>query len=308
MLRVTELKEQLKPKWPETLDEHSRVTGDATTDVVGSGGEESISPNDSNNAEVTTNPQVREPSFVVNGDSGSLVLTAPASVLGLDEQKAWEKAAAPNPHVAYLHGRFVEADAPNRNNAFWSTEDLELAQATVTNGPLNWLHDEKHIIGTLTDSKMVYRETADDVGNHIQAMSAIWKFIYPRETEVIEKASASHTLWYSMECTSETVTCIDGPGRPGCGDTFPYKTVMREPAKVCQHIREKSSIRRFNQPTFLGGAVIIPPVRPGWGKADATIMRQAAEVTEHNHLSDLLDRPDAEQMVAMVIAYANGAL
>jgi hypothetical protein len=282
-MRVVDLKEQFKPKWP-TLDEHSTVEAAATTDV----------PTDKSE-------------FIIESDNG-LFLTAPASVLGGEEQAAWEKASSANPNFTYLHGRFVEADAPNRNNAFWSTPDLELAQATVANGPLNWLHDEKHIIGTLVDSKMVYRESADDVNNHIQAMSAIWKFIYPRETEVIEKASSSNTLWYSMECVSETVTCIDGPGKPGCGDTFPYKTVMREPAKVCQHIREKSSIRRFNQPTFLGGAVIIPPVRPGWGKADATVMRQAAEVAEHAHLTDTLDRADAEQMVAMVIAYANGAL
>lgn len=304
-VRVTDL---YKPRWPSSVESRSTLDRDATTDVLGSGSEPSYSTNGLNNSELPTNPQVREPSFVVNGDKGSLILTAPASVLDVEGQAAWEKAASANPHFAYLHGRFVEADAPNRNNAFWSTEDLELAQATVANGPLNWLHDEKHIIGTLIDSKMVYREHADDVGNHIQAMSAIWKFVYPRETEVIEKASLSNTLWYSMECVSETVTCIDGPGKPGCGDTFPYKTVMREPAKVCQHIREKSSIRRFNQPTFLGGAVIIPPVRPGWGKADATVMRQAAEVTEHNHLDNVLARPEAEQMVAMVIAYANGTI
>jgi hypothetical protein len=283
-MSVWDLKEQWKPTFPEDKLE---VEGSATTDVLVD--------------------EVDHSNFVIESDNG-LYLTAPASVLGSDRQAEWEQAATANPNFVYLAGRFVEADAPNRNNAFWSTPDLELAQATVTNGPLNWLHDEKHIIGTLTDSRMVYREAADAVGNHIQAMSAIWKFIYPRETEVIEKASANNTLWYSMECVSETVTCIDGPGKPGCGDTFPYKTVQREPAKVCSHIREKSSIRRFNQPTFLGGAVIIPPVRPGWGKADATVMRQAAEVTERSHLDIRLDRQDAEQMVAMVIAYANGTL
>jgi hypothetical protein len=37
-------------------------------------------------------------------------------------------------------------------------------------------------------------------------------------------------------------------------------------------------------------------------------MRQAAQVTEKNHLTDILDRADAERMVAMVIQYANGEL
>lgn len=252
-------------------------------------------------------PEITPAHFVVEGDEG-VFLTAPATILETDRQAAWEKASAANPHFVYLQGRFVEGDTPNRNSGFWTTGDLELAQATVANGPLNWLHDEKHIIGTLTDSRMVYREAADSVGNHLQAMSAIWKFIYPQETDVIEKASVSNTLWYSMECVSETVTCIDSPGKPGCGETFAYKALMREPAKVCGHLREKSSIKRFNQPTFLGGAVIIPPVRPGWAKADASVMRQAAEVAEHSNLDTALDRADAEQMVAMVIAYANGTL
>lgn len=293
-MSVGEMKERFKPN-VRNPEGRLETEASATTDVLASTiGEDRFG---AGSAE----------SFTIESDKG-LFLTAPASVLGGDDQAEWEKAATANPNFVYLAGRFVEADTPNRNNAFWSTPDLELAQTTVANGPLNWLHDEKHIIGTLTDSRMVYREAADAVGNHIQAMSAIWKFIYPRETEVIEKASANNTLWYSMECVAETVTCIDGPGKPGCGDTFPYKTVQREPAKVCSHIREKSSIRRFNQPTFLGGAVIIPPVRPGWGKADATVMRQAAELTERSHLDTRLDRVDAEQMVAMVIAYANGAL
>jgi len=287
-MRVGDLKEQFKPNifYSEGALE---VEASATTDVL------------------VTDVQDPAANFVIESDTG-VYLTAPASVLGDEKQAEWEKASTANPNFIYMQGRFVEADNPNRNNAFWSTQDLELAQATVTNGPLNWLHDEKHIIGTLTDSQMVYREHADTVGNHIKAMSAVWKFIYPREAEVIEKASASNTLWYSMECVSDTVTCIDAPGRPGCGETFPYKEVMRQTASVCGHLRQKSSVRRFNQPTFLGGAVIIPPVRPGWGKADAAVMRQAAEVTERSHLDDRLDRADAEQMVAMVIAYANGTL
>lgn len=255
----------------------------------------------------TTSPQDPAPDpevFMVDGEDG-LIMTGPAAILGPEKQAEWEKAAEANGHFMYLSGRFVEAESVNRNNAMWTTEGLEVAQPTVAHGPLNWIHDEKHIIGVLTDSQMVYRETADDVNNHIVAMSTVWKFIYPREAAMIASASENHQLWYSMECVSDTVTCIDGPGRPGCGDTFPYVDLMREPHKVCGHLRERSSIRRMNEPTFLGGAVIIPPVKPGWAKADATVMRQAAQVTEQSHLTDILSKDDAERMVAMVIAYAN---
>lgn len=251
-------------------------------------------------------PQVSDPSFVVEGENGGLFLTAPASLLTQEKAANWEKAAKANPHYTYLQGRFVEADAPNRNNAYWTTADLEVGQPTVANGPLNWLHDERHIIGTLIDSELVYREAASEMNNHIVAMAAVWRFLYPSETQVIERASEQSSLWFSMECESESVTCVDAPGRPGCGETFPYATVMREPAKVCSHIREKSSVRRFDNPTFLGGAVIIPPVRPGWAQADAKVLRQAAELAETNQLDEVLSQKDAEQMVSMVIAYANG--
>ena len=282
-MKVGDLKETLKPK----LSHDRRLV----TDVL-----------------IDDRPAENE-TFVVENDHGGLFLTGPASVLAPDRAAQWEKASHANENYMYLAGRFVEADNPNRNNAFWTTADLELAQPTVANGPLNWLHDEKHIIGVLTDSQMVYREAAsEDVNNHIVAMSAVWKFIYPREADIIEKASSSRALWYSMECIADSVTCIDGPGHAGCGETFSYQTVLREPAKLCGHLRERSSIRRFNQPTFLGGAVIIPPVRPGWANADASVMRQAAEVAEHAHLTDTLDRADAEAMVAMVIAYANSGV
>jgi hypothetical protein len=285
-MRVGELKETLKPD----LKVISRVATDVPT-----------------SEQMYVQSQDPEPVFTIDGDDG-LFLTGPAEILAPEKQAEWEKAAEANPHFMYLKGRFVEGDSVNRNKAMWTTKDLELAQPTVAHGPLNWIHDEKHIVGVLTDSQMVYRETADDINNHIVATSTVWKFIYPNEAAAIEKASANRQLWYSMECVADTVTCIDGPGHPGCGESFPYRDVLREPAKICNHLRERSSIRRFNSPTFLGGAVIIPPVMPGWGKADATVMRQAAHVTEESGLTDVLDKKDAEAMVAMVIGYANGKI
>lgn len=285
-MKVGELKESLKPK--------NLTARQVATDVL-------------TTERLSELPQDLDPVFTVDGEEG-LFLTGPAEILAPDKQAEWEKAAEANPHFMYLKGRFVEADAANRNKAMWTTKDLELAQPTVAHGPLNWIHDEKHIIGVLTDSQMVYREMADNINNHLVATSTVWKYIYPAESAAIEKASMNRQLWYSMECVADTVTCIDGPDHPGCGESFPYRDVLREPAKVCNHLREKSSIRRFNNPTFLGGAVIIPPVMPGWAKADATVMRQAAHVTEEQHLTDLLDKKDAEAMVAMVIGYANGKI
>ena len=118
--------------------------------------------------------------------------------------------------------RFVGAEKANRNGAFWSTADLELGELSVRNGPLNWLHEARHVIGTIADTRLVQRDeqTASDLDQpYIEAASAIWKWIYPDEAWVIEQASDANKLWYSMECISKEVACA---GESGCGAEASY--------------------------------------------------------------------------------------
>jgi hypothetical protein len=247
----------------------------------------------------------QETAFVVDGPEHT-VITGPAHVLSPEKAAAWEKASVANPLFKYLQGRFVEADRPNRNNAMWTTADLEMGQATVAGGPLNWLHNDRKIVGALLDSQMVYppEAAAAGHGNHIVAMAALWEFMYPRETRVVEAASKERALWYSMECAAQTVTCVDAPGYEGCGETFDWQTYKRETAKVCGHLQRNSCIRRLGDPTFIGGAIIVPPVRPGWANASAEVMGQAGRVAEAAGLDDVMSRKEAEAMVAMVMDYA----
>ena len=205
---------------------------------------------------------------------GRTVLTAPAAV--------WEKALTPNEHFLWMQGRFVGAEKANRNGAFWSTADLEMGEPTVKGGPLNWLHEDRHVIGSIVEAKLVMpgAEAAADgqlAEPHIVAASAAWKWLYPDECYVMEQASDQGKLWYSMECVAKQVSCV---GDGGCGQTYGYGDVMKAAENVCQHIIQRSASRRMVDPTFLGGAVIVPPVRPGWGDADAQVMRQAASMAE----------------------------
>lgn len=250
-------------------------------------------PTPTSTAEV---PATRERAFVVHGpDSGRTVISAPLREI-----------ASKNQGFTYLRGRFVEADRPNGNGAMWTTDDLQLAEATVAGGPLNWLHDETKIIGTLLDGQMVKgdREAAGQgVGNHIASTAAVWRFLFPQETALIERAADQNQLWYSMECVSKQVLCT---GDQGCEQTFPYADVMRQAA--CSHLRERSSIRRFVDPVFLGGAIIVPPVKPGWANADVEIVRQAAGlVEEHSDITEELTKPEAEAMVSSILTWANRA-
>lgn len=236
---------------------------------------------------------------------GRSILTAPASLV----VPVWEKALTPNEHMLWMQGKFVGAEKANRNGAFWNTADLQMGEPTVKHGPLNWLHEAKHVIGTIADAKLIQpdREAAgESEPAHISAVAAIWRWVYPDEAYVIEQASDQQKLYYSMECVSREVACI---GDGGCGQTFPYMTMIKTPYDVCKHIREKSATRQFVDPTFLGGAAIVPPVRPGWGEANASVMREAAALSEKAYEDagspTEMSATEWERLMAGVLAYAN---
>lgn len=245
-------------------------------------------------AATDTPPQsTLERAFVMTAESGRTIITAPL-----------REVASDHPGFTMLRGRFVEADIPNDNGALWTSDDLQLGGATVVGGPLNWLHQERKIIGTLTAAELVEgREAAaQGLGNHIVSDAVMWNFLYPNEATAVERASASGDLYFSMECLSREVACIDAPGRPGCGESFAYADY--DAGRTCMHLRQRSSLRRFVDPTFYGGAVIVPPVRPGWSKANAEVVRQAAEEAERASLDELTGE-QATAMVAQILEWAN---
>lgn len=260
----------------------------------------------------------RQQAFVAQLN-GKLIVAGPASTLTEPDDSMprelaamWEKASAQNPHFMWIEGRFVEADRPNRNKAAWSSQDLEMGEPTVAHGPLNWLHEERHIIGAIAAAKLVQvtdkqRQAAADFGqeipnNHIRALSPVWRYLYPQEARQIAMYSDQGKLWYSMECISREVACL----APGCNHSQPYGEYMMAPYTRCRHVKEGGN-RRFADPSFLGGAVIVPPVRPGWGGANASVMRQAAALAEGQEGAfDGLTTSEAEQMVAQIIQHAGG--
>lgn len=275
-MTLTEIRDRLRP-----LHSATRVTRCLSEEAPLAGG----AP--------TAGDVTAEKAFVVHGNTRTLI-TGPAST--------WEKASLNNRGFVYLQGRYVEADKPNRNGAYWSTGDLELGQPTVAGGPLNWLHEEKTVIGALMDSKLVYarEQAAEQTGTHIQALAAVWRFLHPEKASALVKHAADKQLWLSMECVSDTVQCITG-----CGQSFPYKDWTHARARVCAHL-QAGAPRRFVDPVFLGSAVIVPPVRPGWANADAEVLREAASLTETNELGDgPLSREEAEHMVTAILQWAN---
>lgn len=235
--------------------------------------------------------------------NGRTIITGPAAAF---LEKA-EKASSGNPMFLNIAGRFVGGERANRNGAFWSTEDLVFGQPTVKNGPLNWLHEERHIVGAITEASLLTPETADDelADPYIAASASMWRWLWPQEASVVEMAAAAGTLWYSMECVSETVICH---GENGCGVEVSYMDALLKQGECCEHIAERSAERRFKQPTFMGGAIIVPPVRPGWDSAHATVLSEASKYAERAF--EQAGQPDMEaaaweRLMAQVLEFAS---
>lgn len=201
-----------------------------------------------------------------------------------------------NPFIQWIAGDFVEADNANTNTQFWTAGDLELAEYTIRYAPLNMVHKFRTPIGFYAATKTVkldreeaklklVKEEEAQGSMKIQALSGLWTHIFPFEAAQAEAADEAGLLFYSMECRGTHLTCgtDEAKGLIGCGKTFEYMQIDTH----CEHLLERSSVRHIVSPTFRGGALIVPPVRPGWKNANASVlseavMQEAAAFAEQN--------------------------
>lgn len=273
--------------------------------------------------------------------AGRVVLTAPASMLTEATQlprelaERWEKAAGGNPHMTWLQGRYVEAEKANRNGAFWSTDDLQFGEMSVRNGPLNWLHENETVIGTIADNALIRPEAAKTQAQYqpgtvtsttmngllttassiftqpmprpyMAAVSAMWNWVRPDKVEAVKAAADQGRLWYSMECIGREISCVSDETHQGCGKSFDYVQAMTQPGTTCEHMQSRTSARRIVDPAFLGGAVIVPPAAPGWGAANLELMRAVAEVAGQTYQESAgLADDEWVQLLAHVLAFVS---
>lgn len=216
-----------------------------------------------------------------------------------------------SPFITWIAGDFAESDRPNQNKQFWTAGDLELAEYSVKYAPLNMVHKIRQPIGFYAATRTVKLEHDEAAGTKplkIQALSGMWNHLFPFEALQVEAADEAGLLFYSMECRGTHLTCA---GDQGCGETFDYMAVETH----CEHLLERASIRHIVNPTFRGGALIVPPVRPGWKEAHASVltesvMQEAAAFAEQNEQQyQVLNEQGAglsasawEQVMAMVVA------
>lgn len=110
----------------------------------------------------------------------------------------------------------------------------------------------------------------------IEALGVFWRHYFPDEYRLVEAAHAEGRLFYSMECVAEQVQCT---GDGGCGETFDY--AGRVSPTYCEHLNHAASDKFLIEPHFTAGAILVPPVMPGWSHADIhSLVAQQMEAAE----------------------------
>ena len=188
-----------------------------------------------------------------------------------------------NDAIKWVLAKYVEADQANSNGQMWALEDLRLKFPTVNNSPMNIDHHQHEIVGTWAASELLYptEEQSSQFNPYVEVLGAFWRAYFPEVFQAVEEAFNTGMLSVSMECSGDSVTCSGT--EVACGETFDYLGPFSD--TYCSHIKERASHRQINNPHFLGGALIMPPNKPGW---------KSAHVTE---MSDLTTNEDADQMM-----------
>jgi hypothetical protein len=208
---------------------------------------------------------------ILTENENTFTLTSQAILIedSRDVASSWaSKHITSNPAFKWVLGKYVEADNANSNGQYWTLKDLQLNGPTISHTPMNIGHQAQRIVGSFVASDLIYPEFANS-NPYIEALGVMWKYYFPESVRQVEAAFEQGSLFLSMECLGETVTC---GGPDGCGETFPYQGPMSN--SYCTHIQERASYRQLNNPIFVGGALVVPPFSPGWKGAEVTDVAQ----------------------------------
>lgn len=181
-----------------------------------------------------------------------------------DASSTWaSKYIRTNPALKWVLGRYVEADNPNGNGQAWRLSGLEAAIPNMSLMPLNINHERNQVVGATAGAELLFDSTSDIANPIVEVVAAYWRSYNPETLIDVEKAFNEGKLFFSQECVGSHVTCS---GEGSCGQSFPYMGPFDE--SYCDCINSRESSRVIENPLFLGAALIVPPINPGWKSAD----------------------------------------
>jgi hypothetical protein len=214
-----------------------------------------------------------------------------ATLIEEGRELAWaERYVRQDPDIKWILGNFVEADNANDNGHIFPLDDLKTAQRTIAMKPLNMLHHAQYVVGAFAGAELMYPTGAAEgaaAGNpYVEALAAFWRGNFEEEYLAVEAAHKEGALFYSMECVPQSLTCPE----EDCGHEAVY--AGRQHETYCDHMNAPRGGKRLNKPHFNAGAIIIPPVKPGW--RGANIGQIAGLVSQHADREEEYERVYAQ--------------
>ena len=237
--------------------------------------------------------------------AASFEVFSQAFVLDESKEVAWAGARdlmKIRPDIGWVMGRYVQSEQANLNGHIFNLDDLQDRYLDIVHTPLNMLHQERHTVGSYVASELLYPTVGDEIETpYVEALASFWRSVFREEWEATRRAHDNGALAFSMECVPASLGC------PECEQDFVYAGLRSE--TYCDHLNRPRSAKRLNQPQFLGGAIIIPPARPGWSKADVKELASKVDDAEAQALVDAfrqvaphLDPRQWEDMMLAVLA------
>lgn len=141
------------------------------------------------------------------------------------------KTMAPNEHLTWMRGQYVEADTPNANRVMWTSEDLAITSLTPTFMPVTVMHDPRTAVGVIADAKLLTPEKDGVPRSKIETALALWGHRFPDAVEEALHNAKQGTLMQSMECLAPDYSCSE------CGMNFHKMPGGFERENWCAHLR-----------------------------------------------------------------------
>lgn len=140
------------------------------------------------------------------------------------------KKMAPNEHLLWLRGNYVEADNANANGQMWTAGEIALKQLTPMFMPVTVMHDPRTAVGLIADVALKTPDNDEVPRSRIDTSLALWAHRFPEVAEETQINYKAGTLMQSMECVSPHYTCAE------CGQLFHKLPDKAESANWCEHL------------------------------------------------------------------------
>jgi hypothetical protein len=246
-------------------------------------------------------------STVVYEEGDKLYLVAPVTPIEASDDEVAAFAfgddllkRAPNPHIAWFRGHYVEADIANGNGAMWTAGEIALKGLTPMLMPVTVMHDPRTAVGAIADLALRTPEKDKVPRSKIETVLALWKHRFP---EVVEEAQHNYeqgSLMQSMECLAPNYDCRE------CGMGFTKLPGGAERANWCAHLKGETDVtptRILRAVVFTGTGLIFGSRGASGADPNAHLETFQHEVAEfHQRVHQGTAQPRRKRMETVEIA------